>query len=271
MLRACRVRLHGGDYDCSEAIRTCYAAAGVLHWDYWQSYMWTGNEPEMLLSHDFVEIPVSSASGMMRGDVLLKPGHTEMYLGDGIQAGARGNEWGGISGGRVGDQTGYELAKSAYRQGQWTRAFRYVGPVNINAIPAREIAAQVMEHLVAHDASHGYSQPERAGDGTIETIEIRWDDGSQPPKEEWEVKPAIISIKNKNTQVYTDFHDVHDLSAPAARDALRKAYKAANGEDIKTIELTEEEFARFAQALRSDWPRHLQAIVDKYPSRSPQK
>lgn len=271
MLRTARVKVHGGDYDCSEAVRMCYAAAGVLHWDYWKSYMWTGNEPETLLSRDFVKVPVSAASNMRRGDVLLKTGHTEMYLGSGIQAGARGDERGGIGhGARKGDQTGYELAKSSYRQGQWEQAFRYTGPVNINGIPAAEIAAQVMEHLVAHDSSHGYSQPARAGDGTVETIEIRWDDGKKPPKEEWEVKPAIISIKGRNTQVYTDWHDVHDLSSPSARDSLRKLYKATNGEDIRIIEATPEEFAHLAQALRSDWPKHLKDLVEKYKSRSPE-
>ena len=40
----------------------------------------------------------------------------------------------------------------------------------------REIAAQVMEHYCNHDAL-GYSQPNRAGDGTIETITLS--DGSK--------------------------------------------------------------------------------------------
>ena len=39
----------------------------------------------------------------------------------------------------------------------------------------REAAAQVMEHICEHDA-HGYSQPNRAGDGTIEAVELS--DGS---------------------------------------------------------------------------------------------
>ena len=268
MIRTARVRIHGGDYDCSESVRMCYAAAGVLPWPYWDSYMWTGNEPEMLLGHGFRKVDVGTAARMRRGDVLLKKGHTEMYLGNGRQAGARGDERGGIGyGASKGDQTGYELSEGPYRgTSQWTSAFRYVGSHTVNGIPAPEVAAQVMEHLVMHDSAHGYSQPARAGDGTIEEIAIRWDDG----KEEWEVKPAIISIKNRKTQVYTDWHDVHDLSNPSARDTLRKLYKAANGEDIESIECTEEEFAYLAQALRSDWPKHLRDLVEKYKSRSPE-
>ena len=40
------------------------------------------------------------------------------------------------------------------------------------AITQREAFAQVMEHLVSHDGGggHGYSQANRMGDGTTETI-----------------------------------------------------------------------------------------------------
>ena len=265
MILFAKVKIHGGDYDCSESVRMCYAAAGVLHWNYWDSYMWTGNEAEVLLSHGFAEIAVLSAGKMKRGDVLLKSGHTELYLGDGVQAGARGDELGGIGyGATVGDQTGYELAKSSYRQSQWARAFRYMGAHEINGIPAPEIAAQVMEHLVSHDSAHGYSQPARAGDGSVETIEIKYETGL-----EGEMTPCIITIENRNTQVYCDFHDIHDLSNPQARDALQKAYRLANGNAMPSVKLTEEEFARLCQALRSNYPKHLRDLVLKYASRSP--
>lgn len=265
MLRTAKVRVHGGDYDCSESVRMCYAAAGVLPWGYWDSYMWTGNERDVLTRHGFAEISVSSAAKMRRGDVLLKTGHTEMYLGDNLQAGARGNEWGGISGGKQGDQSGNEIAKSAYRQGQWETAFRYVGSHEVDGIPAAEVAAQVMEHLVDH-AAHGYDQPNRGGDGTVEEVTVRWDDGV---KEEWEVKPAIYSVKGRNTQFYTDFRSIYDLSSPACRDTFKKLYKQANGEDIKTYECTPDEYALLVQVLSSQEPKHLADLNKKYPSRSP--
>ena len=270
MIRTATVKIHGGDYDCSESIRMCYAAAGVLHWGYWESYMWTGNEPELLLSHDFREIPVGAASSMRRGDVLLKSGHTEMYLGNGMQAGARGDERGGIGyGAAVGDQTGNELAKSAYRQGQWTRAFRYQGPVNINGIPAAEIAAQVMEHLVSHDASHGYSQPARAGNGAVETIAIRWDDGVITyPKED--DMTCIISISGRNTLCWFDGVNINDLTATQEVSTLKKIYKACLGKDMPMVTLSQEEFARLCQSIHGGFPKHLKDLVDKYKTRSPE-
>ena len=90
------VSFEDGDLDCSEGIRRCYAAVGVLPFGYWASFMWTGNEHSMLTSHGFVQVRVQSAAAMKRGDVLWKDGHTEMYLGGGLQGGARINEKGTI-------------------------------------------------------------------------------------------------------------------------------------------------------------------------------
>lgn len=268
MIRTAKVRIHGGDYDCSESVRMCYAAAGVLPWDYWKSYMWTGNERELLTSHGFAQINVGSADKMRRGDVLLKSGHTEMYLGNGQQAGARGDEKGGIGyGAKKGDQTGYELSSGPYRgKAQWTSAFRYVGSHEVNGIPAAEVAAQVMEHLVAHDAAHGYSQPARAGDGTVEEIAVQWDDG----EDEEDDMQIIISIQGRNTLVYYDGVAINDLTHPDDVKVLSKLYKACNGRDMPRITLTEEEFARLCQSVRGGYPKHLQALVDKYPTRSPE-
>lgn len=268
MLRTAKVKVHGGDYDCSESVRMCYAAAGVLPWGYWDSYMWTGIERDVLTRHGFAEINVSSAAKMRRGDVLLKSGHTEMYLGDGLQAGARGNEWGGISGGEQGDQSGYEISKSAYRQGQWSTAFRYVGSHEVNGIPAAEVAAQVMEHLVGH-AAHGYDQPNRGGDGTVETITVRWDDGKQLTEED--DMHCIISVTGENTLLWFDGHDINDLTHPADVQVLDKIYKKTHdGKAMPRETLTGEELARLCQSIKGGYPKHLKKYVDKYPTRSPE-
>lgn len=117
-----KVRIHGGDYDCSEMVRMCYAAVGVLPWDYNASYMWTGNEEEMLTSHGFEVVSVSSSR--KTGDVLFRNGHTEIYLGNNLQGGARIAETGGIDG-KVGDQTGGEVTFSTYKASNWSKVFRY--------------------------------------------------------------------------------------------------------------------------------------------------
>ena len=161
------VYIHGGDYDCSEAVRMCYRAADILPYG---SYCWTGNEIELLTSHGFVQRSLSSPQ---RGDVLWREGHTEMYLGNNMQGGARIDEYGGITGPNRGDQTGGEIARSAYRQGSWTKLLRYEGGKTVNGIPAAEVAAQVMDHLIDHSA-HGYSQPNRSGDGTIEAVKVSY-------------------------------------------------------------------------------------------------
>ena len=65
------VYIHGGDYDCSELVRMCYRAVGVLPHG---SYMWTGNEHDLLMAHGFA---VRSLNSPQMGDVLWREGHTE--------------------------------------------------------------------------------------------------------------------------------------------------------------------------------------------------
>ena len=128
------VTIHGGDYDCSEAVRMCYAAVGVLPWDYWDSYTWTGNERSVLLSHGFEEIDVWDAQD---GDVLFVPGHTELCIdmdGQRIQAGFRHSEDYDIDGWQ-GDQTGDEATWSPFDGSEWECAFRYCGPEREDPAP----------------------------------------------------------------------------------------------------------------------------------------
>lgn len=118
-----KVSIHGGDYDCSELVRMCYAAATVLPAS---SYMWTGNELELLKSRGFHEVAAKSVSQLRRGDVLLKSGHTAMYLGGGKLGEAAISERGTIDGAR-GDQTGNEVRVRSY-YGPWAYILRVDGP-----------------------------------------------------------------------------------------------------------------------------------------------
>lgn len=157
-----KVQIHGGDYDCSELVRQSWSAVGVLPSGYWASYMWTGNERSMLLSHGFVEIRVQAAAAMKRGDVLLKEGHTETYLGGGMQGGARINEKRTISGGKKGDQAGWEIARSPYKPSQWTTAFRYMGAEK-NIQVAGEPVNFVGMNYRAHQQNVGWLDPVHDG------------------------------------------------------------------------------------------------------------
>jgi GH25 family lysozyme M1 (1,4-beta-N-acetylmuramidase) len=115
------VRVHGGDYDCSETMRMVIAAVGLVPWDYWTSYMWTGNEDEILTMYGFVRVDKNQPRP---GDILWREGHTEIYLGDGLCGGARhGDAPGGLTGAQ-GDQDGTEITYSKYYPGNWTRCYR---------------------------------------------------------------------------------------------------------------------------------------------------
>jgi hypothetical protein len=144
------VCVHGGDYDCSEAVRMCYAAVGVLPDD---SYMWTGNERELLLSNGFEEISPWDAQD---GDVVLTSGHTEMVLdmdGSRIQAGFRHSEDYDIDG-ETGDQNGDEATWSGYRPEAWETAFRCCverTPENVTVIDNREVVDMTDWAIVAFD------------------------------------------------------------------------------------------------------------------------
>lgn len=118
-----RAHFHGGDYDCSEAVRACYAAVSILPY---KGYMWTGNEREVLTAKGFKELPYAGTT-LQVGDVLWKSGHTELYLGQGMQGGFRGDENGGLGqGAKQGDQTGYEACLLPLRD-YWSKVYRYEG------------------------------------------------------------------------------------------------------------------------------------------------
>lgn len=110
--------IHRGDYDCSEMARMCVEAAGLLPSD---SYMWTGNEYEVLTDAGFCVVPLSERC---RGDILWKPGHTGIYLGENLIADAHGDEKGGITGPAQGDQTGSEIEIRSYWSCTWQMCFR---------------------------------------------------------------------------------------------------------------------------------------------------
>lgn len=130
-----KVVIHGGDYDCSEMVRVCVNCA--LSGDYRLpiDFMWTGNEDAMLTAYGFERIPYS-ASKARRGDVLWVSGHTGVALGDGMQADAHGDEYGGITGPNKGDQTGHEVEVRSLRS--WTYIYRYQGESEGGWFPVTE-------------------------------------------------------------------------------------------------------------------------------------
>ncbi len=118
------VTIPGGDTDCSELVRRCYEAAGVLG-GYWESYIWTGNEREVLAGAGFVEVGLDERR---RGDVLWREGHTAIYLGGELVGEAHHGDFPGGLDGYEGDQDGTEVRVVTYRDSApWTSCWRYAG------------------------------------------------------------------------------------------------------------------------------------------------
>ena len=114
-----KVSVTSSDVDCSEMVRQCVnGGLGKKA----IAYMWTGNEDEQLKAQGFTRMSYS-ASKVQRGDVLWVKGHTGIALGNGKQADAHGDEYGGITGPNRGDQTGYEVEIRSLRS--WTYIYRY--------------------------------------------------------------------------------------------------------------------------------------------------
>lgn len=119
-----KVTVSNSDVDCSEMVRQCVDCALSGNYRSPIEYLWTGNEDAELTTQGFTRMAFS-ASKVKRGDVLWVSGHTGVALGNGLQADAHGDEYGGITGPRKGDQTGHEVEVRSLRS--WTYIYRYAG------------------------------------------------------------------------------------------------------------------------------------------------
>lgn len=119
-----KVVISNSDVDCSEMARQCVCGAMTGSWKSPIGYMWTGNEDEKLRAQGFTRMSYSE-SIVRRGDVLWVSGHTGIAIGGGMQADAHGDEVGGLTGPKRGDNTGTEVNKRSLRS--WTYIYRYGG------------------------------------------------------------------------------------------------------------------------------------------------
>lgn len=118
----------GPDYDCSSLMCQAWQNAGVPVKTNGASY--TGDMYAGFMKSGFndvtSQVDMVSGSGLKRGDVMLKPGsHTGMYIGNNMMVHASINEFGDITGGQTGDQTGNEICTRSYYNKPWTYILRY--------------------------------------------------------------------------------------------------------------------------------------------------
>lgn len=120
------------DYACSSFVADCYIKAGV-DFGIPASKVYTKDMRKLFTSHGFKNVTskvnLKTGNGMKEGDVVVKPGsHTEIYVGNGKLAGARGNANSGRpENGKAGDQSGGEIAISSYWYFGQTICLRYSG------------------------------------------------------------------------------------------------------------------------------------------------
>ena len=116
------------DYDCSSLVISAYQAAGIPVKDKGATY--TGNMYKVFTACGFKDVTkdinLSTGKGLIAGDVLLNhQDHTAMMISSTQLAQASIDENGGIMGGKVGDQTGYEIHTRSYYNYPWNAVLRY--------------------------------------------------------------------------------------------------------------------------------------------------
>lgn len=113
---------NGPDYDCSSLVWHAFTEGGGFNLG---SYAFsTYYMPQILTGAGFTQHTFTSVQELQRGDILLRDGHTEIYIGNQQDVGAHSNEFGGITGGRTGDQTGHEISISDFYP-NWLYYYRY--------------------------------------------------------------------------------------------------------------------------------------------------
>ena len=142
-----KVKVHGGDYDCSEGAILSYKCQGVNV----GGATYTGNMIDGMVyrARTFRLVQPADAKN---GDIVLREGHTEVIVTRGgrrYQAGFRASEHGTITGTK-GDQTGWESTYSEYQPTRWTWCLRYCGskrvPVQRPGNPVNDAGLKYRAH-----------------------------------------------------------------------------------------------------------------------------
>ena len=118
----------GPDYDCSSLVWYALVEGGGFNKDELNDgYAFaTGDMPKALKKVGFKEYQYTGHEDLQPGDILLRSGHTGMYVGDGQTVEAHSNEHKEICGGQTGDQTGHEISVEDSTS-SWETYYRWEG------------------------------------------------------------------------------------------------------------------------------------------------
>lgn len=78
---------------------------------------------------------------------------------------------------------------------------------------------------------------------------------------------GIISIENRNTLVYLNGDEIHDITEPECVEALNKVATAFTGKPLRVVELAENEYALLCQVMNAGQPIHLHDLNTMFPPR----
>lgn len=175
------------DYDCSSLVISAYQAAGIPVKDKGATY--TGNMYKVFTACGFKDVTkdinLATGKGLIAGDVLLNhQDHTAMMISTTQLAQASIDENGNIMGGKVGDQTGYEIATRSYYNYPWNCVLRYPEAVP-KPLPVldktgytkgkKKIGVLALKQLILIAKAKGYikqgvNNDEAFGDGTEKAV-----------------------------------------------------------------------------------------------------
>ena len=117
----------GVDYDCSSLVSTAFRQAGF---DIPKPSPATYTMIDPFTSIGFAWLPGmgNDSSVLVRGDILLNiQNHVALYIGEGQIVEACINEYGNVSGGRPGDQSGQEIRVAGFYSFPWDGVLRAPG------------------------------------------------------------------------------------------------------------------------------------------------
>ena len=137
----------GPDYDCSSFVISALKNAGIDVGN--ASY--TGNMVDELSQRDFKCISWSDTggvSGLRRGDIIWRTGHTEMYIGNNQRVGAHDDEGHEATG----DYSGNEVSVVNCYNENWECILRYVGSSDVKDLYPVDSTYEFLKSL------EGYSQ-----------------------------------------------------------------------------------------------------------------